>query len=99
MAQTLRGWTVSQVTFTRSFFVARNGNTVQLNFPYFSKEQVDQILMVLPELPEPLEREPPVANSYVSRAEFRCQGITHMVLAQSPGYTPASADALIPVIE
>jgi hypothetical protein len=81
------------------FFRGENWKHGPIELPHFSKEQIEQILMVLPELPEPLEREPSVPNSYVPGAEFRCRKISHMVLAQSPGYTSASADALIPVIQ
>lgn len=48
---------------------------------------------------EPIHWEPPVASAYISSDSFSSSGFTHMVLARSPGYTPATADALIPVIE
>lgn len=70
-----------------------------IELPHYSSEQIDRILMVLHELPEPIEREPPVTNSYRPGTTFYRKGFTHMILAQSPGYTPASADALIPVIQ
>jgi hypothetical protein len=81
------------------FFRAENWKQGPIEWPHYSQEQMDRILMVLPELPEPLEREPPVPNSYEPGAGFERTDFTHIILAQSPGYTPASADSLIPVIQ
>jgi hypothetical protein len=81
------------------FFRNENWKHGPIELPHYSEEQMDRILMILPELPEPLHREPEVPNTYVAGAQFKRRGITHMVLAQSPGYTPASADVLIPVIQ
>jgi len=70
-----------------------------IELPHYSTREIDQILMVIDQLPEPIRREPPVPNSYESGRDFHRQGFTHMILAQSPGYTPASADLLIRVIQ
>lgn len=81
------------------FFRDENWKYGPIELPHYSKEQIDRILMVLSELPQPFEREPPIPNSYMAGTEFKRTGFTHMILAQSPGYTPASADSLIPVIQ
>jgi hypothetical protein len=47
---------------------------------------------------EPLTWEPAVPNAYTAGKSFAVEGITHVILAQSPGYTPKSADSLIPLI-
>ena len=49
--------------------------------------------------PEPSHWEPAVANAYVPSGSFSGSGFTHLILARSPGYTTATADELIPVIE
>jgi hypothetical protein len=54
--------------------------------------------MAVRDNPEALRREPAVPNKYVAGSDYKGSGFTHMILAQSPGYTPASADALISVI-
>jgi hypothetical protein len=81
------------------FFRGENWKQGPIELPRYSQEQMDSILMVLSELPEPLERDPPIPNSYAAGADFEGTGFTHMILAQSPGYTPATADSLIPVIQ
>jgi hypothetical protein len=81
------------------FFRDEKWRNSPIELPHFSKEQIDQILMALHQRPEPIDREPPVPNFYLAGARFRRRGFTHMILAQSPGYTPASADMLIPAIQ
>jgi UPF0489 domain len=70
-----------------------------IELPHFTHEQLDRLMMMTGDFPEPLFWEPAVANSYVPAASFSMTGFTHMILAQSPGFTPETADALIPVIE
>jgi hypothetical protein len=81
------------------FFRNENWKYGPIELPHYSKEQIDRVLMGPLDLPDPLEREPPIANNYVAGTEFQRTGFTHMILSQSPGYTPASADSLIPVIQ
>ncbi|MBZ5703796.1 MAG: UPF0489 family protein [Acidobacteriia bacterium] len=42
--------------------------------------------------------EPSVPFHWAAGREFQFKGFTHMVVSQSPRYTPESADALLPVI-
>lgn len=81
------------------FFREENWKHGPIELPHYSKEQIDRILTVLSQNPEPLSREPAVPNTYIAGTQFERRGFTHMILAQSPGYTPASADALIPIIQ
>ena len=53
---------------------------------------------LLRELPEPIHIEPPVPLVCVAAGRFESNGFTHLVVAQSPQYTPKSADSLLPVI-
>jgi hypothetical protein len=46
-----------------------------------------------------LSVEPSVPFSFVRAAGFTMMGFTHMVVAQSPRFTPKSADQLLPVIQ
>jgi hypothetical protein len=69
-----------------------------IELPHYSKAQLDRILMAAVDAPEPLLWEPAVPNSYTPANAFAVEGITHVILAQSPGYTPESADSLIPII-
>lgn len=43
--------------------------------------------------------EPEIPFKLVKSVDFRSEGFTHMVVAQSPQYTPESADALFPIIQ
>jgi hypothetical protein len=80
------------------FFRDENWKHGPIELPHYSHQQIDRILMAVRENPEPLRREPAVRNKYVAGSDYNGGGFTHMILAQSPGYTPASADALISVI-
>lgn len=46
----------------------------------------------------PVRLEPPIPFEWKTGAEFEFSGFTRMVVAQSPQYTPASADRLLPII-
>ena len=46
----------------------------------------------------PVSVEPAIPFDLISEREFEFSGFTHMILAQSPQFTPASADQLLPVI-
>jgi UPF0489 domain len=48
--------------------------------------------------PEPLHVEPVVPFNYAPGDRFRFEGFTHMTVAQSPQFTTASADQLLPII-
>jgi hypothetical protein len=65
---------------------------------HYSRAQLDRILMASVDLPEPLSREPAIPNAYKAAESFVTEGVTHVILAQSPGYTPKTADRLIPII-
>jgi hypothetical protein len=52
----------------------------------------------LRELPEPIHTEPAVPLVCVAAHRFESNGFTHVVVSQSPQYTPKSADSLLPVI-
>jgi hypothetical protein len=69
-----------------------------IELPHYSQAQLDELLMLTRNPPEPLCWEPPIPNKYTTGENFYSEGFTHMILAQSRGFTPASADALIPVI-
>ena len=43
--------------------------------------------------------EPEIPFRVVKQSDFSCSGFTHMVVAQSPQYTPQSADNLLALIE
>lgn len=78
----------------------RNGNlNGPIELPNYSPAQLDSMLMVSLDPPEPLSWEPAVPNTYSAGESFKVEGITHVILAQSPGYTPRSADLLIPIIK
>jgi hypothetical protein len=47
--------------------------------------------------PTPVYVEPAVPFEYIRSDQFRFTGFTHMTVAQSPQYTPASADKLLPI--
>jgi len=47
----------------------------------------------------PIHLEPPVPLECKTSAEFDASGFTHLVVAQSPGYIPASSDRLLSVIQ
>jgi hypothetical protein len=81
------------------FFRYKKWQSGPIELPHYSEEQMERILMAAREVQEPLYREPAVPNTYVAWKDFQAQNVSHMILAQSPGYTPTSADALIPVIE
>jgi hypothetical protein len=53
--------------------------------------------VVDPVAPTPLSIEPAVPFTYIASDRFRFSGFTHMTLAQSPQFTPPSADALLPI--
>ena len=81
------------------FFRNEDWKNGPIELPHYSREQLDSLMMVTGNPPEPLFWEPAVANAYVPAASFGMRGFTHMILAQSPGFTPAAADELIPMIE
>ena len=68
---------------------------------YQSFERTLGIIDDLPseELPETLHWRPTVTNIYIPSQSFLDSGFTHLILAKSPGYTPPTADALVPIIE
>jgi hypothetical protein len=77
----------------------RNGNlNGPIELPHYSPAQLDSLLMLSDNPLEPLTWEPAVPNAYTAGKSFAVEGITHVILAQSPGYTPKSADSLIPLI-
>ena len=47
--------------------------------------------------PTTIHVEPAVQFEYIQSDRFRFDGFTHMTVAQSPQYTPASADELLPI--
>ena len=47
---------------------------------------------------EPVSIEPAIPFDWISGNRFRFGGFTHIVVAQSPKFTPKAADALLPVI-
>ena len=47
---------------------------------------------------ELVHTEPPLLFNWVEDREFSIAGVTHMFLADSPEYTPAKADELLPII-
>jgi hypothetical protein len=48
--------------------------------------------------PEPMHVEPVVPFNYTEADRFRFDGFTHLTVAQSPQFTPASADHLLPIL-
>ena len=48
--------------------------------------------------PEPVRIEPPVEFDLAAGSSFEFSGFTHLVVAQSPQFTPVAADALLDVI-
>lgn len=46
----------------------------------------------------PLHSEPPVPFHLKADVNFKVSGVTHVVVAQSPKFTPISADRLLPII-
>jgi hypothetical protein len=48
--------------------------------------------------PSPVSVEPAIPFDLISERDFQFSGFTHMILAQSPQYTPESADQLLPII-
>jgi hypothetical protein len=81
------------------FFRDGNSKDGPIELPYYTYDQLHSRMMSSEPPPEPLHWEPAVANAYVPSGSFSGSGFTHLILARSPGYTPATADELIPVIE
>ncbi len=79
------------------FFRDEDWKNNPIELPHYSEAQMNAILMCQKQ--DPLDREPPIPNCYVAGTEFQRSGFTHMILARSPGYTPSTADSLIPIIQ
>jgi len=52
-----------------------------------------------PRLARPDRLEPPVPFTAIPIDQFAGRHFTHIILAESPDFTPATADALLPAIE
>ncbi len=52
-----------------------------------------------PRDPEPLEHHPQIPFEAIPACKFTGGEFTHMIVAQSPAYTPEEADHLLPIIE
>lgn len=78
-------------------FRGRDTKTGIIELACYGPEAVRRVGDATLELPEPLRVEPPVPFNYVLGDKFKFAGFTHMTVAQSPQFTPASADRLLPI--
>jgi|HubBroStandDraft_1064217.scaffolds.fasta_scaffold102749_1 hypothetical protein len=78
-------------------FRDRNARTGLIELGRYSPDTVLRIAERTSNPPAPISVEPVVPFNYVPSYQFRFEGFTHMVVAQSPQYTPASADELLPI--
>jgi hypothetical protein len=78
-------------------FRDRDAGTGLVELGRYSPETVHQICDGTLRPPEPIHVEPVVPFAYTPADRFRFEGFTHMTVAQSPQYTPASADELLPI--
>jgi hypothetical protein len=77
-------------------FRNRNARTGLIELGRYSPETVHTLSHYIV-APEPIHVEPAVPFNYTPAHRFRFEGFTHMTVAQSPQYTPPSADQLLPI--
>lgn len=94
---------------TRESMQSRPGDLLNYHFHHFdpltrkfelkqyTKEEANRLVMGSKKT-HPVRVEPAIPYDWVSGDRFQFEGFTHILVAQSPRYTPASADALLPVI-
>jgi hypothetical protein len=75
----------------------RNGDsrTQLIELRHFSPQDVRGILWET-NPPSPIHVEPAVPFEHILAPKFEFRGFTHMIVAQSPHFTPPSADQLLP---
>lgn len=79
------------------FFRNRDFNTKTIELEHRPAEDID-MLIYSNTIPPPISTEPPVPCDWVSASNFEFGGFTHVLLADSPPFTPPSADKLLPFI-
>ncbi|SRR6266851_2115514 len=78
-------------------FRDRNARTGLIELRRYSPDSVKHIADGTLAPPKPMHVEPVVPFTYTPADCFRFGGFTHIIVAQSPQYTPASADQLLPI--
>jgi hypothetical protein len=77
-------------------FRDRNARTGLIELRHLSPDTVTEEVWNL-NPPVPIHVEPAVPFNYIASDRFKFEGFTHMTVAQSPQFTPSSADKLLPI--
>ena len=74
-----------------------NPLTRQLELKRYSKKGAER-LMLSSMYPSPIATEPTIPFDWAPASGFEFEGFTHVLVAQSPRYTPTSADHILPIL-
>jgi hypothetical protein len=78
-------------------FRNRDARTKLIELRRYSPDTVRDVADLMRAMPEAIHVEPAVPFKYVPADQFSSDGFTHMLVAQSPQFTPATADQLLPI--